>query len=127
MVAFDEDATVFGDLSSASSIWFREDGTVDDFNDNISIIDDSSSDGEGSTVTFFSSNNDRYIVETNCHNSSTGICLASCKTDGNDGVVTGGFCSSNESHINGSGDADGYSCYSPTIANKITAGAYCVN
>lgn len=121
VVAFNGDGTVFGDLGLARSIWLREDGSVDN-----GLGDSSTDTDEGSTVTFFGADNNRYIVETQCNDESTGICLASCKTGGNQGVVTGGYCNASEPHINSSGGSDNYSCYSPTFASVITAGAYCV-
>ena len=118
VVAFNRDATIFGDLDNARTIWLRPDGTVDS---------GSTASGEGSTVTFITSISNRYIVETQCNNESTGICVASCNTGENQGIATGGYCSANEPHINASGGGDNYSCYSPTIANMITAGAYCLS
>jgi len=117
VVAFNRDATVYGDLGAARTIWLKEGGSVG--NANVGS-------GDGTTVIFSGSNNDRYIVETECNDASTGICVASCNTAGNQGVVTGGYCSASKPHINGSGGADNYSCYSPTLASVITAGAYCV-
>lgn len=119
VVAFNNDATVFGDLDTANTIWLRPDGTVDDGSGSPVSV-------EGSSVTFIGSNGNRYIVETECTEESTGICVASCNAGGNQGIVTGGYCSASEPHINASGGGDNYTCYSPTNANVITAGAYCL-
>lgn len=114
VVAFNSDATAFGDLDSARSIWLKPDGTVDNFN----LV--------GSTVMPIGESGQRYIVENRCVDESTGICVASCNTGGNQGVVTGGYCSASESRVNASGGENSYSCYSPDIASEIVAGAYCL-
>ncbi len=114
VVAFNEAATIFGNKSAA--IWLRDDGTVDDFTDSRA----------GTTVTLMGSNDDRYRVETRCVDEGSSICVASCNTDGLEGIVTGGYCSASDAHINASGGTDAYQCYSPTGASLITAGAYCL-
>jgi len=112
VVAFNQEETLFSEQSTAKLIWIREDGTVDNF------------DSDGSTVTYYGANNERYLVETRCSDGSS-TCTANCNAEGNTGYVTGGFCSASEAHINASGYTDHYSCYAPTNASVITTGVYC--
>lgn len=131
VIAFNADATVFGEVSSASSIWLREDGSVDDSNfadnngDDSNVVDNNVADIDNVTITFFGSNNERYIVENQCVEDGAGFCEASCNAEGNQGFATGGYCSSSEPHINASGGEDYYSCSNPEFEGVIIVGAYC--
>ena len=117
VIAFSEDQMSYSDSASAKSIWLKTDGTSDDFTG-----------GSGGTdITYYGTDNERYLVKTNCTDDATGVCIASCNEDGNSGYVTGGFCSASSPHINSSGHTDHYSCYAPEGATLMTAGAYCAN
>lgn len=115
VIAFSDDAMLFSDSASAKNIWLKTDGTVDDFT------------GNGADVTFYGTDNERYIVETTCNNEATGLCIASCDENDNTGYITGGYCSSSALQINASGHTDHYRCFTSEVGSDIVAGAYCSN
>jgi len=111
IVAFNQDATVFSPSASAETLWLRDDGVVD------------TGEYDGTTVTYYGANNERYLVEQRCTDDLT--CAANCNAEGNTGYVTGGFCSASDAHLNASGHQHHYLCYAPFGAAVMTAGAYC--